>query len=368
MGGLLLLLSCLPTGEVRADESDTLPLPKWVLPRGHGLPTGVPDSNALGGGLLPRADGTVDETPEAVPATPAENAKPSGDGFATNFFKLFIPQPQTQVLPALPAKNQTQPVSMEVLRTTFKSDKQVYFLDPQQLITETQTEDLRRLLSDHAGGAKVAIYLLVLAPGQALPDKCDLGQIASGALLNRLSCLVVYPLKEPWRARLFTSREVDEIASSNYLSVLAQDCIKDSMRASEEVEQLQRFVTQLSIRLFWLERTFPIPVRSLVQASPAISPLPGAAKELLPEVETRPEMRNSFDAIVRRWWPVLYHSGIALLMLLLGILVCRALYRRRLRRLAQSVWVLPEGDPETTDRRLGAAHCGGCGAMIRYGG
>jgi len=367
-GAVALAVALVVCAGASADESDSLPLPKWTPPPGKTVDPDAANPLNLGGGLWPRGseNPSADDPPNQTSANsslPAPPPPPEDSGGIANFFKLFIPQSA----PAIPTRKENalppQPVKMEILQPALDAEQDTYYLDPQLMIPEAQAEDVKRLLTNHANGAKVAIYVLVLAPGQALPEQFDLGKVASGALLQRLACLAVYPLNEPWRARLFTSKEVMEAASGAALSRMSQDCIRDSMDSSDEVEQIQRFITQLSIHLFWLERSYHLPTH---RATPVtLSPLKASSRDLLPEVETQMADTNRLKEWLGRWSPIAKLTAVFLALLLIGIWGLRRWLFQRRRVLAQSVWMLPE--IEVQERRLGAPHCGGHGRMIRYG-
>ena len=60
---------------------------------------------------------------------------------------------------------------------------------------------------------------------------------------------------------------------SEYLRGILQACVQDAMRASDPIEQLQRFATQLSIRLIWMDRAYPgifVQPESVPEAQPPV--------------------------------------------------------------------------------------------------
>lgn len=342
--------------------NEELPLPNWT-PAQDATPPGVtPPLRSQVSPLLPEA--------------------PPEDRFDP--FKLFIPHtsaPKTERESPPPPSVALQEVGSDTLRQANDLPDDTLLLDPEGLLTETQTEDLRRLLHTHASEAIITPRILVIGRDQVLPKDAKLTGLASGALTRQPSCLLVYPLGDPKRVRLFTSQEISRVTPAGYLAKMSADCVTDCLQVSNDVEQLQRFATQLSIRLFWLERAFDfLPQGQESAAIAAVTPsrvLPAsptathgkdaaeAAKlDPLPEVVPAPPPTILPAAALEKWKSLAGKIawggaiGIASLATLL------ILIRWRRRRLRQMVWLLPEIEHV---ERLGGSHSGGSGAMIKYG-
>lgn len=258
--------------------------------------------------------------------------------------------------------------------------------DPQGLLSEIQAEDMRRLLSFHSGRAGVSAALVLVDARQKLPAGADLTHLAGGALARVPACIVVYPLGEPGRARVFFTQIVARTAEPSYLENLASTCIRESSENTDPVEQVQRFAIQLSIRLFWLERAYPslqpaaatppaLPVPVPVPVPPPAKPEPTAAVSVTQEqpplsevtpFQTTPSLWSRMTASISQNKNAVY-LGIGALVLAgliaVGIVL---LVRWRRRRLRQCVWILPDF-PGPTAPRFGGPHCGASGAFIQYG-
>ena len=256
----------------------------------------------------------------------------------------------------------------EHLRASENTPGDTRVLDPQGILGEAQTEDLTRLLAFHAENAGVEARFLLLDADQQLPPGTELSRIASGELVRGSVCLVVYPLGAPQRARLFLTRNVTQAVPPAYLESLAAACRRDAAETPDAVEQLQRFATQLSIRLFWLERAYPA-----VKPEPALTALPAFESPEPPSVQSLSEVtlpgpppardRLAFDVMRSPWLP---YVGLGLAGLLIVATVSLLMVRWRRRRHSQSVWLLSDDDLHHP-ARFGGPHCGGCGASVKYG-
>lgn len=342
----------------RTEKADRgLTLPQWI----DGSDTGLVDS-----GLWP------DNFNAALivhPATLSPGQSESEPEQTEESWLRFLPRglfsnrkPQPAAEPAL------TDISAEALRAGENAPGDTRLLDPQGILGEAQTEDLIRLLAYHAENAGVEARFLLLDAGQQLPAGADLSRMASGALADSSACLVVYPLGAPQRARLFLTRNVTQAAPAGYLETLAAACRREAEETPDSVEQLQRFATQLSIRLFWLERAYPAVKPEInLPALPADKPPEPLAAPALSEI-TLPTREPALEPIpftvIRRLW--LPYVGIAAAGILAIALTCLMLARWRRRRQSQTVWLLPDSDMPH-DPRFGGPHCGACGASVKYG-
>lgn len=225
-----------------------------------------------------------------------------------------------------------------------------YLIDPEQLVPEIQNHDLMRLLEFHARDARIKLYVLMIAHDQKLPEGVELDKIASGSLLQSDACLLIYPLGEPWRTRLFVSRSIHNQISTGFLSETIQACLQESLQTSNVHDQLRRYTIHLSTRLFWLQKAL----------APHTSTKNGKEQtlaEFAPQLKA-PAAYSTSSLISMALW-----GAASLLALGLTGLASRHLHHRLRLRRQRRIWMLSE--PETVPR-LGGAFTGGGGGMIRY--
>lgn len=343
-----------------AELDEILPLPQWS-------DGAKENSQALGALLLP--DGmlhddlipnpsslTIEEPPSA---TQFELQRPLGD------LSLFLPDALLgkAIKPALP----TAPTSSEMLRELdaeflahcLEAPEQDHLIDPDSHVSETQREDLVRFLDFHARDARIKAYVVVTDRDQVVPSHADLSHAASGAFAKHDSCLAVFPLGEPWRARLFVSRSVSKVAGPDHLAGMVEDCAKDAMQVSDPLEQLHRFTIRLSIRLFWLERMMGGNQPALSRVSAHDVPQDVIAKR---EAALTAALNTSEIESGRSSWD-LYSVGLGMLLSLAGGAATYAALRHRRKKLLGYVWLLPEIE---IPPRLGGAFSGGGGCSIRF--
>ncbi len=357
--------------ETTVDE--LLPLPAWN-DEDMSTTEAQADIPPLGGLLWPdnfNADNILPPVPHLA-TTPGEGepglspGPKNRRGLGDNFL-LFIPKsPATQVQRALPPDKPLTEVTRGFMEQSELLEPDAFLLDPHMLLPETQSEDLRRLLTYHVSQSQTSAYFLMLDAHEKLSSKVDLSRLAGGRLTKEHACLAAFPLGQPWRARLFVTREIAAAVEPGYLPGILEACVQDSMRATDPVEQLQRFATQLSIRLIWMERAYPklftveeAPALTVKKApeSPTALVLADVSQPLVPEE----------DAWLI-WTRITQEHGRAMLLGFSGLLLAAAgvlrLMRWRKRQRSRSMWLLPEVE---TVPRYGGAHCGSGGVWIKYG-
>ena len=351
-GGISFLV---PVSITAREIDDVLPLPQWMQPQTDSSPP------LLGGFLFP--EGTaVEQSAESAPLlqAPHTGAGEFPAANPANDLSLFLPDSllgktirEYQPPPPTP-ESDLRPLDTGFLAACRAMTKHEHLVDPDHHVSAPQREDLTRFLQFHARDARVKAFVLVMDRNQTVNSASDLTGVASGALNAQDSCLAVYPLGEPWRARLFVSSSVHQAVDADYLKSVAQDCAKDATLVSDPLEQLHRFTVRLSIRLFWLEKL--------------MSPLPTAADNLAEQVVTKSRSvaalgtskhpRYSKQRNVNAW-----SVALGVLLSLAGGAATYAALRYRRKRLLNYVWILPEIE---MPQRLGGAFTGGGGACIQY--
>jgi hypothetical protein len=348
-----------------AGEDPMLPLPRWTEKELEAFRTSLPSSDSPGT-LLPENGGSIADINHLLRTPVASGPRldhlfhpPDGElspRLKSEDMRLFLPESILGLPTPRPAGTVRVPtplsalkeVSPEFLAACSRSLPKEYLIDPDLLVPEMQNHDLMRFLEFHAKDARIKLYVVVIASDRKLPDAAKLEKIASGSLLQTDACLLVYPLAEPWRARLFVSTSVHKQTSAGFLSETVQSCVHEALQTSDAHDQLHRYAIHLSTRLFWLQKA--------LGADPATK-----ADEGMPLAEVSTEIVTA-EVPNNRASIVIGSFATLLVMVIIGITGRKFHHHLRLKR-QNSVWILPEPD---TIPRLGGAFTGGGGGMVRY--
>jgi hypothetical protein len=345
-----------------------LPLPQWSRP-GETVDPDFPPR--LGGGLWPD-DFNADEIIHPAIVSPSDQEMAQSAVSEQDSWLRFLPRGlfSGKRADAPPAEPPPVEISSEVWRACENAPGSTRLVDPQGLMTEAQTEDLSRLLAFHAERAAVTACVLLIDRFQKLPADADLAKLASGEFARGSSCIVVYPLGAPARARLLLTQSVSQAADPAYFQTIASACIRDALETPDPVEQLQRYATQLSIRLFWLERAYPVLKPKLIEPSAPVAQEPLAIEEpqepLSEVASVNSPVAAPAENIPPSWERMKFEMLTALGGFVLFVLGIIMLLRWRKRVARRTIWILPDYDHHQPVR-FGGQHCGGSGASLHYG-
>lgn len=330
---------------LRAQGDESLPLPRWSeeeLSAMREQPQATPLLNNL---LWPENVEFLAEA-EPAPADTPDARQPAAD--LSRFLPPHLIASPGAGRPLPSAYIPTATASLRDVSSAFLADAaqwpaKRHLIDPNGEVSETMEEDFARFLEFHARDARVRLHVLLLGREEKLPSSVNPASLAQGNLQRGDACLAVVPRGEPWRLRLFLSRDIHAIAPPTELSQMLEDCVRDAMLATDEDEQIHRLLVRLSIRLFWLER--------LLSKPPAVKEVIIASPEPMSEVKALPEPLPT--VLIK---PVVWVGA--------GLVVFLAIvfWRWRRYKLRHYVWTLPEREVRP---RLGGAHCGG-GTWIDY--
>lgn len=365
-------------GSEPSNGFEELPLPTWSSEewRRAALESAPP----MLGGLLPglgegTEEGPLGTNPVVTPRFPDGPPTVFGDvNSLRDGLSLFLPEGLASTARFEASSEGRRPtplmqlkdVTPEFLAAAANWPDDDLLIDPGAELAETQAEDLRRFLGYHAEESRIPIRVVLLARDEKLPalSSTELTErLGGGNRPGQRSALLVYPLGEPWRARLFLPSAAHQAVSAAYLSRLFEACLTAAAATSQADGQLHEFVVQLSIRLFWLEKELA------QKKSDALAPMEAdASHPALSEVGVD-EPQAKFDpAAVRPPHPSLElppasFASVAVLLGLLLVLGGRRLLRGFKKaaheRLHRQIWMLPDHEAES---RLGGAFCGGGGA------
>ncbi len=360
---------------VQADETRFAPLPAWSAEE-QAILAAHPDTPLLLGGLLwprgangglnvdpdlpilPEADlAPSEETRSPVLADSPDLAQPVAD--ITGFLPpaaIEEPEPQRKLEPT--PEHALRATGEEFAELCYAADPEHFVIDPSYHFTELEREDAERFLEYHAGDAKIRVTLLVIGRDEVLNKQFDFTRLAQGGVLRDNTALLVLPVGEPWRCRLFFSSNVHQGARPAELAEILSRVIEQGRQNPSREEQLHRMLVELSIQLFQLEQR-------LAPLEP--KPVDHPVASLEPERLTAPELAEVFSdeslpaAMLRRtldhaYAPWILYSALLLMAALVWL-------RWRAYRMRHFEWLLPDVEPAASS--LGGEFSGG-GVMIAY--
>jgi hypothetical protein len=239
-------------------------------------------------------------------------------------------------------------VPEEFLAAYFAARPASFLVDPQHLLDPAQFRDRLDFLENHAAESSIDLFVYLMDGGQEIP-----GEVRSEETIERFfttgrpAMLVFYYLGAPQRAAVYLSPSLTDAVPASEQHRALESSVLQALERTEGPEQLEKFLIQMSIRIYWMER--------LVAGEPA------AAAEI---PQARPAAGGEAVKVksgkFAKLWPLVagyvLPAGVLLGAFLTAIGASRWLRLRSRHR-------FPEFEVEP---RLGGAHAAGIGAVISF--
>lgn len=226
-----------------------------------------------------------------------------------------------------------------------------FLIDPQGLLSTADFRDRLSFLTYHASDSAIDLYVYVIGGNQEIP-----GQVREEEMIERFfsegrpAAIVYYYFGMPQRSEVYLSPSItDAISAAEQQRALASS-VMQAFEKLNPTEQMESFLVQMSIRIYWMERM--------------LGGTPGPSSDELPIVDRRRLMKRgnerakgeSIAALQAKAMKYAMPVGLGLGGLCMGVMVSYW-FKRRAR------YCFPEFDVEP---RLGGAHAAGVGAVISF--
>lgn len=166
------------------------------------------------------------------------------------------PVPEKPAIDPIPLSADRTEIPEKMLARYFGAKPVVGLNDPQQLLSMQERADIGYALDTHMHDSPVPIYLYLFDAQQTVPEEYEPGQVYEKFCADdeTPSVIVYYFLGQPERSKFHlgggASANVPEWRKRELLSNAAHT----AREKSEIFSQLEDFVGQLSMRLFWVEQ------------------------------------------------------------------------------------------------------------------
>lgn len=315
------ILTMLATCTVMLANTET-PLPKSTSEEHAGM---LKDGWIAGGCLL-----NFEPLPEEVELAPIE-----------------IEQATPEEIASVPA-NETR-VSEGHLSAYFAERPEGFLVDPQGLLTVEEKKDLDAFLDYHAGDSSIDMHIYIFGAEQEIP-----GDVREEEIVERLysvgkpAVVIYYYLGAPQRSVMYLSPVLTDAVSAAEQRRALESSVMQAFASVAGVGQLQGFLVQMSIRIYWMER---------MAEGTAVETM-----EVIPDGEgvRKFHQKKAIEKIpvaLPDWAEI---AGIALAAICGGVIL---LWGFAMWWKSRARFVFPELDVEP---RLGGNHAAGIGAVISF--
>lgn len=266
--------------------------------------------------------------------------------------------PQIAPDPAVPPLPEPEPeppydpkvIPGEFLSAYFATAPQSYLIDPQHLLSRQETLDREGFLEYHAAESTVDIRLYLFDAQQEIPAQYSPDNLARERYAKSDLTAVVYCfLGAPSRNMLaFGGREAGHLETAEIRRTLEHSLLK-ALEKSDPAAQVEAFVVELSIKLYWMEKSM-----ADAKAAAAAAAMP---RDGTPENHPAAEKPAGAMAKIQPYLLYLAVGGGGVGLMVAGAAGVYLLWRRS-RRYHFPVLEIP--------RRLGAEYAAGIGAVIAF--
>ena len=246
----------------------------------------------------------------------------------------------------------------EFLPVYFSSAPEDHLVNPQRLLSMQETMDCKGFLDYHANDSELDIIMYIFDGSQQIPDPYSIEWLCREQYTDEpLTAVVFCFLGNPARNQIaFGGEGAAEVSPRAVRRMLDSARIK-AMEKSEPAAQLEAFVEQLSIRLYWLEKE-----REESRAVAAVNELDAAKGaslyfDALSGDDTKGLQGGKPVDMIKGYATYVVAGCLGLLSLCGGLLLAWSLWSR------SRSYHFPVFDPP---QRLGAKYAAGVGAVLAF--
>ncbi len=302
------------------------PLPAWD----EDLQARMTEEGWVAGSSLLSYDPPGEESDEDSETSPLTVGKPEADEIS-------------------PTEESGNFVKEEHLGEYFANRPEKFIIDPQRLLGSKQTRDLESFLQYHSGDSSIDMFIYVFGGDQEIPSDVREEEVVERLYsVGKPALVIYYFLGAPQRSELYLSPVLTDAVSAAEQRRALESSVIQAFVKTDSFEQLQAFLVQMSIRVYWMERMADGTAEETSEAIPADS----TARAF-----HRKKDKVSVPTTLPDWAGMAIGGAVSALGGTLFLYVAMMWWRARAR------FSFPEFEVET---RLGGNHAAGIGAVISF--
>jgi hypothetical protein len=237
----------------------------------------------------------------------------------------------------------------EFLPAYFAERPKSFLIDPQRLLSSSDYRDRLSFLNYHASDSSIDLFVYVIGGDQEIPSAVrEEETIERFFSAGRPAAIVFYYLGAPQRSAVYLSPSITDAVSAAEQRRALESSVIQAFEKNRAPEQLEKFLVQMSIRVYWMERMLA-GESTARNTSPPLVPRVAASRRV---AEDAVRVHGLADMARELAIP----AGVLFAAVTIAM-VFSAWMRSRAR------YFFPEFEVEG---RLGGAHAAGVGAVISF--
>jgi hypothetical protein len=281
-------------------------------------------------GAILLTDDPIPDEPEKTPEKPLEVEQPKPEEIAED----LKPSPD---------------IAEKFLPAYFAERPKTFLVDPQGLLSPSDYRDRLAFLNYHASDSSIDLFVYVMGGDQTIPSEVREEELIERFFsAGRPAVVVYYYLGAPQRSIVYLSPSITDSVSAAEQWRALESSVMQAFQKIEPSEQIEKFLVQMSIRIYWMERM----LAGETTGGDTLPPLPELA------VSDRRPMNQSAKFVWMQdlaWRLVVPTALVGAVFLTVFGFVRWFRIRARYR--------FPEF---IVEQRLGGAHAAGVGAVISF--
>lgn len=131
----------------------------------------------------------------------------------------------------------------------------VFLVDPQELLARQEFRDRESFLQYHSSESNINMHVYLFDGRQQLPEGMTIKSVYRDLYADRGPVSVVfYHLGMPDRSQIVLSSDIRAVISEDEQNRALRAAVQEAFEKSDVAYQLDNFLVELSIRLYWIER------------------------------------------------------------------------------------------------------------------
>lgn len=255
-----------------------------------------------------------------------------------------IENPTPEELSAAPEEEREVPEGY--LAAYFESRPEGYLVDPQGLLSTRERKDLEAFLEHHGGDSSIDLHVYLFGADQQIPSEVREEEIVERLYsMGKPAAVIYYYVGAPQRAAMYLSPVITDSVSAAEQRRALESSVMRGFGSTQPAEQLEAFLVQMSIRIYWMERMVEGTAVETMESIPGVG-------------DGRPVQAERQEVVNTSWMKML---GVLIATGLGGSLV---LWSSAMWWRGRARFHFPEFEVEP---RLGGSHAAGIGSVISFG-
>ncbi|NLT72384.1 MAG: hypothetical protein GXX91_17050 [Verrucomicrobiaceae bacterium] len=213
------------------------------------------------GTILPTAPGAITPDPEAPGAPRFYGPQGPADGTAAppGTRPAVIENPDgTFILPQEIVEEEAYeplpPIEGELSDLYFAHAPVDFLIDPQRLLTEQKSNDIKRFLEFHSDESDFRIFVMALGETQKIPDDIDIEALHKKWFSDSPTVLMLYYREQPQLTQLVFNESVHGSLPKSVFDRILQNTLREGGVTELAPDQVEKMAIELSIQLYWLSK------------------------------------------------------------------------------------------------------------------